>query len=434
MYIEETQKLIEFLEKSPDSYHAVDNTAKSLIEKGFIRLFENEAWNIEKGKKYFVMRNMSSLIAFKIPECDLNSIMISSSHSDSPSFKVKPGAEIKTEDRYIKINTEGYGGMIDASWLDRPLSVSGKVMVRTCNGVEAKLVNIDRELLLIPNLCIHMNGSINKGYEFNHQRDLIPLFGEESGGFMKIIAQNAGVDEKDIIGHDLFLYNRTKGCIWGGKNEYFSCGRIDDLQCTYASLQGFLKAGKTNSLQMFSVFDNEETGSGTKQGAKSDFLSNTIERIFCCLGYTREDYMRYLANGFMVSADNGHAVHPNHTDKSDLTNRVYMNEGIVIKYNANQNYTTDSVSEAVFKLICEKANVPYQEFTNRSDMRGGSTLGNLSNTKVSLNTVDIGLAQLAMHSSYETAGTKDTLYMIKAMKTFFETEISKDGDNKIILN
>ena len=248
---------------------------------------------------------------------------------------------------------------------------------------------------------------------------------------MKLIAENAGADVQDIKGYDLFLYNRAKGSIWGGENEYFSCGRIDDLQCAYASMRGFVQADVTDALQMAAVFDNEETGSGTKQGAKSDFLYNTLERIFACMGYSREDCMRALANGFMVSADNGHAVHPNHAEKSDPTNRIYMNEGVVIKYNANQNYTTDSVSEAVFKTICERAGVPYQEFTNRSDMRGGSTLGNLSNTQVSLNTVDIGLAQLAMHSSYETAGTKDTSYMIKAVKEFFNTVITAEKDTII---
>lgn len=431
MYIEETKKLINFLEKSTDCYHAAENIAEYLTENGFERLFESEAWNIKRGGKYFVMRNMSSVIAFKLPHSAPSGIMITASHSDSPSFKIKPNPEMETENHYIRINTEGYGGMIDSSWLDTPLSVSGKVTVRTDTGIEARLINIDRDLMLIPSLCIHMNGSANKGYEFNHQRDLIPLFGEESGGFMKLIAENAGADVQDIKGYDLFLYNRAKGSIWGGKNEYFSCGRIDDLQCAYASVQGFVQADDTNALQITAVFDNEETGSGTKQGAKSDFLYNTLERIFECAGFSREDYMRALANGFMLSADNGHAVHPNHTDKSDPTNRIYMNEGIVIKYNANQNYTTDSVSEAVIRTVCERAGVPYQEFTNRSDMRGGSTLGNLSNTHVSLNTADIGLAQLAMHSSYETAGTKDTAYMIKAVKEFFSTMIAVEKDRNI---
>lgn len=431
MYINETKNLINFLEKSTDCYHAAENIAKYLTENGFERLFESDAWRIERGGKYFVMRNMSSVIAFKLPYNAPSGVMIAASHSDSPSFKVKPNPDMETEKHYVRINTEGYGGMIDYSWLDRPLSVSGKVTVRTDEGIESRLVNIDRDLLLIPSLCIHMNSSVNKGYEFNHQRDLIPLFGQESGGFMKLIAENAGADVQDIKGYDLFLYNRVKGSIWGGENEYFSCGRIDDLQCAYASMRGFVQADVTDALQMAAVFDNEETGSGTKQGAKSDFLYNTLERIFACMGYSREDCMRTLANGFMVSADNGHAVHPNHAEKSDPTNRIYMNEGVVIKYNANQNYTTDSVSEAVFKTVCERAGVPYQEFTNRSDMRGGSTLGNLSNTQVSLNTVDIGLAQLAMHSSYETAGTKDTSYMIKAVKEFFNTVITAEKDTII---
>ena len=432
MYIEETKNLIDFLEKSTDSFHAAKNIADILKENGYTELCENEKWDIKNSGKYFVMRNLSSVIAFKVPPKMPQSVMIAASHSDSPSFKVKPNAEMETEG-YIRINTEGYGGMIDSSWLDRPLSASGRVMVLKDGSIEEKLVNIDRDLLLIPNLCIHMNGNVNKGYEFNHQRDLIPILGSEKGGFMRIVADAAQCDENDIKGYDLYLYNRTKGSIWGSDNEYFSCRGIDDLQCAYASLMGFLRAEDTNSLSIEAVFDNEEVGSATKQGARSDFLKNTIERIFESLGAVKEEYMLSLANGFMLSCDNGHAVHPNHTDKSDPTNRVYMNKGVVIKYNSNQNYTTDSVSEAVFKTICEKADVPYQEFTNRSDMRGGSTLGNLSNTQVSLNTADIGLAQLAMHSSYETAGVRDTSYMINAVKAFFGTEICVDKNKRIIL-
>ena len=432
MYIKTAKELIKFLDESTDCFHAADNVRKILTDNGFCELFENDKWEIENDKKYFVMRNMSSVIAFKTPAKKPVGIMIAATHSDSPSFKIKPNAEMECENHYLKLNTEGYGGMIDSSWLDRPLSVSGRVCVKTENGIDMKLINIDRDLMLIPNLAIHMNPDANKGYEFNHQRDLIPLFGSEKGQFLSLISEHAFADEEDILGYDLFLYNRTKGCIWGAENEYFSCSRIDDLQCAYAALKGFIEAEKSESLNVFSVFDNEEVGSGTKQGAKSDFLLGVLERIYENMGLSREDYRAALANGLLVSADNGHAVHPNHSDKSDPTNRIYMNEGIVIKYHANQCYTTDAVSGALFKAICERANVPYQEFTNRSDARSGSTLGNLANTHVSLNSVDIGLAQLAMHSAYETAGTRDTEYMIKAIKTFFETVTVCDKNNKII--
>lgn len=396
-----------------------------LKENGFLELYESDKWEIQKGGKYFVVRNQSSLIAFVVPENEYTSFMIAAAHSDFPSFKIKPMPEIKSEG-YIRLNTEGYGSMIDSSWLDRPLSVSGRVIVEEEIGISVRLVDVDRDLLVIPNLCIHMNRNANKGYEFNHQRDLIPLAGsaETENGFLSMIADEAGVDKDKIIGYDLFLYNRTKGTITGINGEYFSAQGIDDLQCSYSALQGFIRAeNTTNAIKVFASFDNEEVGSGTKQGAKSDFLKNTLERVNKITGGDCEKYMRAAAAGFMLSADNGHAVHPGFSEKSDPTNKIYMNNGVVIKYNANQHYTTDGISEAVIKHICKNNNIPYQTFTNRSDMPGGSTLGNLSNQQLSINTVDIGLAQLAMHSAYETAGVKDTLYMINAIKAFFETEI-----------
>lgn len=432
MYIDTTKKLIEFLNESTDCFHTTENIRKILTDNGFYELSESKSWELQGGKKYFVIRNMSSVLAFKMPDKKPEGIMLAATHSDSPSFKIKPNAEMESENHYLRLNTEGYGGAIDFSWLDRPLSVSGRICVKNDSSVDIKLINIDRDMLIIPSLAIHMNRDANKGYEFNHQRDMIPLFGSEKGQFLSVLAQCADVCADDITGYDLFLYNREKGCIWGADNEYFSAPRIDDLQCSYAVLNGFIKAEKSESLQMFAILDNEEVGSSTKQGAKSDFLLGVLERIYENMGFSREDYRIALSNGFMVSADNGHAVHPNHADKSDPTNRIYMNDGIVIKYNANQSYTTDAVSESIFKAVCEKADVPYQEFTNRSDMRGGSTLGNLANNHVSLNSVDIGLAQLSMHSSYETAGVRDTKYLIDAMKVFFETVIVNDN-NKIIL-
>lgn len=420
--MENTQKLIEFIEKSTDCYHAVKSVRERLEGEGFTELCEGGRWTINEGGKYYVVRNYSSVIAFKVPEKNYKSFLICASHTDSPCFKLKSNFEISAENM-VKLSVEGYGGMIMSSWLDRPLSVSGRVVTVKDGKVQTCLVNIDRDLLVIPNLAIHMSRDINKGYEFNVKRDMCPLAGGKDGALMDIVAENAGVKKDDIKGFDLSLYNRMRGTVTGTDNEYFSAPRIDDLQCVYTTLEGFLDSESENAISVFAAFDNEEVGSGTKQGAKSGFLRDTLERINAALGGDEEDYKRAVAQSFMLSCDNAHAVHPNHADKSDSANRVYMNGGIVIKYNANQRYTTDAVSEAVVKYVCEKADVPYQLYANRSDIPGGSTLGNLSNEKVSLNTADVGLAQLAMHSAYETAGSKDTTYMINFVKTFYESNL-----------
>jgi aspartyl aminopeptidase len=353
-----------------------------------------------------------------------------SSHSDSPVFKIKANAEIEVDKKYIKLNVEKYGGMICAPWLDRPLSAAGRVVVRTADGIETRLINIDRDLMIIPNLAIHMNREVNDGYTFNAQKDMLPLIGDmdAKGGFMKLVAETAGVEPDDILDTDLYLYNRMKGTILGLNGEFISSGRLDDLQCAFASLKGFLAAQPKDSVAVHCVLDNEEVGSGTKQGAASTFLKDVLRRINDSLGRSEEEYLMALASSFMVSADNAHSVHPNQPDKADPTNRPYMNGGIVIKYSANQKYTTDAVSGAIFRTICEKAGVPYQTFTNRSDMLGGSTLGNISNTQVALNTVDIGLPQLAMHSCYETAGCKDTAYLAEAAKVLYSSSVKGSGN------
>lgn len=420
--MENTQKLIGFIEKSTDCYHAVKSVRERLESEGFTELCEGGRWTINEGGKYYVVRNYSSVIAFKVPRKNYKSFLICASHTDSPCFKLKSNFEISAENM-VKLSVEGYGGMIMSSWLDRPLSVSGRVVTVKDGKVQTHLVNIDRDLLVIPNLAIHMSRDINKGYEFNIKRDMCPLAGGKDGALMDIVAEIAGVKKDDIKGFDLSLYNRMRGTVLGTDNEYFSAPRIDDLQCVYTTLEGFIDSESENTIPVFAAFDNEEVGSGTKQGAKSGFLRDTLERINAALGGDDEDYKRAVVQSFMMSCDNAHAVHPNHADKYDSANRVYMNGGIVIKYNANQRYTTDAVSEAVVKYVCEKADVPYQLYANRSDIPGGSTLGNLSNEKVSLNTADIGLAQLAMHSSYETAGAKDTTYMIDFIKEFYESNL-----------
>ena len=335
------------------------------------------------------------------------------------------------ERKYTKLNVEGYGGMLMSTWFDRPLSVAGRLLVRECSGITTRLVNVDRDMLMIPSLAIHMNRGVNEGYKYNIQKDLLPLYGngEAAGTFMETVAKAADVDTEDILGHDLFLYPRVKGTVWGAENDYISSARLDDLQCAFASVRGLLAAEKYEQVAMIAVMDNEEVGSSTKQGADSDFLRQTILRICHGLGMDETERSQAIAASFMVSADNAQAAHPNYMEKSDAVNCPFMNEGIVIKYNANQKYTSDGVSSALFKMICEKAGVPYQVYINRSDMAGGSTLGNIVNSQISMNTVDIGLAQLAMHSACETAGTKDTEYLIRAAKTFFESRIEcvQDG-------
>lgn len=418
-----SKELAQFLEGSPSCFHAVENMKKPLLNENFVELQENQKWHIQPGGRYFVTRNGSSLIAFTIPQHGFKGMRIMASHGDSPTFKIKENPELETDGHYIRLNVERYGGMLCAPWFDRPLSVAGRVIIKdpSSGSFISKLVNIDRDLVLIPNLAIHMNREANNGYKYNAQKDMLPLYGDlaAKGTFMQTIAEAAGAAESDILGHDLFLYNREKASIWGASGEFISCGRLDDLQCAFASLKGFLTGDRQEYMAVHCVLDNEEVGSVTKQGAASTFLYDTLTRVHDCLGLTREDYLIHLADSLMISADNAHAVHPNHTEKADPSNRPYINEGIVIKFNANQKYCTDGVSSAIFRDICQTANVPVQTFVNRSDMAGGSTLGNISNTQVALNTVDIGLPQLAMHSPYETAGVKDTEYLIRAAREFF---------------
>lgn len=436
MNIQHVEELFQFIENSPSCFHAIETIRKKLNGEGFIELVEGRSWQIEKGKKYYVTRNLSSIIAFKIPENDLKNFHIVASHSDSPTFKIKENAEIEVNNKYVKLNTEKYGGMICSTWFDRPLSIAGRILVKEGNLVKTHLVNIDKDLVIIPNLAIHMNRAVNDGYKYNAQIDMLPLYGDNTskGSLMKTVAQSVGVEEDSILGTDLFLYNRMRGTKIGANSEYISSPRLDDLECAYASLSAFLSETNSNSASVYCVFDNEEVGSGTKQGADSTLLYDVLRRINMCLGNSEEDYYKLIASSFMVSADNAHALHPNYSDKSDPTNKVYINDGIVIKYNANQKYTTDAVSASIFKSICDSVNVPYQTFTNRSDILGGSTLGNISNAHVSLNTIDIGLAQLAMHSTYETAGAKDVTYLIEALKAFYNTSIEQVEDGQYLIN
>lgn len=435
MFEKTTQDLIDFIAKSPSCYHVTANFASMLKEQGFEKLLETQPWDLAPGGKYFVVRADSSIIAFQIPKQKFENFQITSAHSDSPTFKIKENEELLVDGHYVELNAERYGGMICAPWLDRPLSIAGKAVVRKGSSFETRLVNIDRDLVMIPNVAIHMNRQVNEGYTYHAQKDMIPLFGDETakGAFSRLIADALNAPEEDVLGTDLFLYNRTPASIWGANREFFSSPRLDDLQCAYACMKGFLQGSNEKSVSVCCVFDNEEVGSTTKQGADSTFLQDVLERICSCLGRSREEYQMAVASSFMISADNSHAVHPHHLDKADPTNRPYMNHGPVIKFNANQKYTTDSVSAAIFKGICQKARVPFQTYVNHSDIPGGSTLGNIANTHVSLNTVDIGLPQLSMHSPYETAGIKDTWYLIQAAEAFYSTHIRQDQDGRYTL-
>ena len=428
-----TQQLLNFIEKCPSPYHRAETLSKILDENGFTRIYEQDNRAFLPGGKYYVLRNYSSVIAFKIPK-DVKAFNIIAAHLDSPTFKIKENPQLK-QGPYISLNTERYGGMIYSTWFDRPLSVAGRIMVKEGNGVKQKLVNIDRDLLIIPNLAIHMDRTANDGKKMNPQTDLLPLYALESEtvDFYSQIARAAGVEKDDILSDDLFLYNRQKGTILGADKEFVASPKLDDLQCVFAALQGFLSAKEEKSLPVLAIFDNEEVGSETKQGARSTFLSDVLYRITKSVGGDRDDMTRFLSNSFMISADNAHAVHPNNISVADPTNRPAINGGIVIKYNANQRYTTDAVSSALFKMILDKAAVKYQTFHNRSDILGGGTLGNISNTRVAVNTVDIGLPQLAMHSAYETAGVKDTEDFILASNKFYECEIEKHGDDMYII-
>ena len=420
------EKLLDFLAASPTCFHAVNEVCRQLLDAQYEELREGSRWELKAGGKYFTVRNGSSVIAFRLPEGNPAGFMIAASHSDSPAFKVKENPETVKEN-YTLLNVEKYGGMLCAPWFDRPLSIAGRIVTEKDGVLKSHLVNVDRDLVMIPNLAIHMNRAANDGMAYNVQDDMEPVFAQqtEPGKFMQVIAESAGVMADQVIAHDLYLYARGRGTVWGADHEFLSASHLDDLQCCFANLQGFLAAAPGRSIPVLAIFDNEEVGSLTKQGADSTFLEDTLRRIYSHYSPAEEDYHVMIAGSFMVSADNAHAVHPNFAGKADPTNRPALNKGIVIKYHGNQKYTSDAVSAAVFKTVCRKADVPFQIFTNRSDMLSGSTLGNLSNAHVSLNSVDIGLPQWAMHSPYETAGTKDTEYLIEAMKVYFSLSLKE---------
>ena len=416
-----SRDLIHFIAKSPSTFHAVRGIKAALLYAGFTEIREEDTWQIEKGGKYVVTRNGSALMAFTVPQEGAEAFHITTSHCDSPTFKIKEDPEI-ADGPYVKLNVEGYGGMIMSTWLDRPLSVAGRLLVTENEHLAEKLVAIDGTMLVIPSVAIHMDRSVNQHKEWKVQKDMLPLYGMTGAKtpFMDVIAAAAKVKAEDILAHDLILYSRVPGTIWGEEREFISSPKLDDLQCAFACFRGFTQGQKEKYISVYALFDNEEVGSATSQGAGSTFLANTLERLARSLGYSYDETMAMIARSFMISADNAHSVHPNHPEYADPVNRPVINGGIVIKYSAAQKYATNAFSAAYFKKLCKDHDIPTQTFTNHSDNPGGSTLGNISNTVIAMPTVDIGLPQLAMHSSYETAGVKDTAYLVDAVTKFYE--------------
>ncbi len=416
------EKLKQFLDYAHSTYHAVDFLKKTLENEGYCPLSEGKKWEIVPGGKYYVTRGGSAVMAFRVPVGEPCGFLMSASHSDRPTFKWKENGEL--EGKYTRLSVERYGGMLISTWLDRPLSLAGRVLVETENGIETRLVDIDRDLLLIPNVAIHMNRTANEGYKWNPATDVLPLLGgkDAKGKLMPLLEELAG---GKILGHDLFLYVRENAKVWGLEDEYISAQAIDDLACAWACTEGFLGAGESGSVPVLCVFDSEEVGSGSVQGAASDFLEATLLRLCGAMGW---DLKAMLSQSFMVSADNGHALHPNHPEFADPQNAPVIGGGVVLKFNAAQRYTTDGVSGALFKKICKNADVPVQTYYNRADLPGGSTLGYISLAHVSVLSADIGLPQLAMHSAYETAGVADAENLVKAMKAYYGSTLSVPED------
>ncbi|MGQ1911022.1 M18 family aminopeptidase [Marinifilum sp. RC60d5] len=426
---QQAQELIEFIHQSPSTYHAVNNIRKELNEAGFQELDLREEWNIAKGGKYFTTKNGSALFAFQIGtgEIEEEGFQLICAHSDAPGFKIKPNPEIEVEGNYIKLNTEVYGGPILNTWMDRPLSIAGRVAVKSNDPLnpEHLYVKIDRPLMLIPNLAIHMNRAVNDGVALNKQKDMLPLLTmitdemEKDNCLVKLMAEELKVDVESIIDFDVNLFEVEKGCILGLNEEFISSPKLDDLAMAHAGLKALLANSGSEKTQLLAIFDNEEVGSVTKQGAGSPVLRHLLQRIVFKLGKDMEALHRAIYNSFMISADMAHAVHPNVADKHDPTNRPYINKGPVIKIHANQKYTTDGDSGTVFETLCKNADVPYQKFVNRSDLVGGSTLGNVSTGQVDIRTVDIGNPMFAMHSVREMGGVKDNVYIRKVFSYFF---------------
>lgn len=428
------KRLMSFIDKTPNAYYCVDNLRQQLIENGFEELYENESWtNLKEDGKYFVVRNDSSLIAFKMTDKKDNiGFNIVAAHTDSPSFSIKPNADM-FDGNYMKLNVSGYGGMLNYTWLDRPLSLAGRVVTLKDGVYTKELVNIDKDLLIIPSQAIHINREANEKNALNHQIDMLPVVSLSNQTKLEDIIRNRlsnfGKDVEKICDYDLYLYNRDNARYVGLNDEMILAPRLDDLASLFPAFNSFIESENSNSINVLCAFNNEEIGSLTPQGADSTFLIDTLSRI---AEVSNVNLLTALNNTLVVSADNAHAMHPNAGQKSDPTNKVLLNNGVVIKHHIN--YTTDAVTSSLFKGICDNAKVPYQDFACKSDMRCGATLGGISQSHVSVDSVDIGLPQLAMHSTNETIGSKDVLYMYKSLLEFYGSTIVKEKNKIRILH
>ena len=424
------KKLMKFIDETPNAYFCADNLRKKLIENGFKELYENEIWNdLKEDGKYFVVKNDSSLIAFKMSEKKENiGFNIVSTHSDSPSFSIKPNANIY-DGNYMKLNISGYGSMLNYTWLDRPLSIAGRVVTLKDDTYEKQLININKDLLTIPSQALHINISANEKISFNHQTDMLPIVSLNSDKKLEdIIRESLLKDVDKICDYDLYLYNRDKAKYIGLNDEFILAPRLDDLASLFPAFNGFIASDNTNTINVLCAFNNEEIGNLTLQGADSTFLIDTLTKIASSANI---NLFTALSNSTVISADNGHAIHPNAQSKSDPTNKVLLNKGVVIK--SHIKYTTDAMMSSLFKGICDKAQIPYQDFACRSDMTCGSTLGGVSQRHVSVDSIDIGIAQLAMHSANETIGSKDIYYMYKALLEFYNSTIIREKNKVKIL-
>ncbi|MBD5315190.1 MAG: M18 family aminopeptidase [Bacteroides sp.] len=426
------EELMTFLDASPVNFFAAETVRQTLVANGFVRLDFRDHWTLEPGGKYYVMKNGSAIFAFIVGEGLPDAgFKIISAHSDSPCFRIKPHPEMYGEGGMLRLNTEVYGGPILYTWFDRPLSVAGRVLLRSGDllNPRTELLRVDRPILTIPHLAIHFNRAVNEGNPLSRQKDMMPVMGfvkdtaERDNYLLNLVASELAVDPADILDFDLSLYDTTGACLVGVNNEFVTSGRIDDLSMVHAAMTALLESGEESDgdsmTRVMAIFDNEETGSGTKQGAASPILRDILTRIVKSLGGSEEDYLVGVANSFMVSADNAHALHPNYVEKQDPTNHPVIGGGPVIKINANCKYMTDADSAAVFRGVCEEAGVPFQYFVNHSDVAGGSTLGNILTSQIPLRGVDMGAAIWAMHSVRETAGTDDHKYIIRAFRCFY---------------
>ena len=424
------ENMLDFIYKSPTQFNAVEVSAEMLEKNGFEKLNPKENWKLEVGKKYYTTKNSSALVAFKVnsEEVEKEGFRIIGSHTDSPGFRIKPNAEMESCGAYLKLNTEGYGGMILSTWLDRPLAMAGRVFLRGENPFKPveKIVNINKPVCIIPNLAIHMNRSINDGYKYNKQTDMLPLVGlineqlEKDNYMVKLLASELNVEIEEIIDFDIFLYEYEKGCFTGANEEFISTGRLDNLSMYYSSVEALLDSDSKSGISIAVGFDNEEVGSATKQGADSNMLLNILERICISLGKDRQQFFEAIENSFIISSDLAHAVHPNVNGMADPTNRPVMGKGPVIKVHAGQAYTSDGYSISVYKEICRECGVEYQEFVNKSDQRGGSTIGPISSTHIDIPSVDVGAPILSMHSIRELGCSEDFYNTYKTFMKFYE--------------